>query len=411
MKRRDFLKNGMLLTGSAALAPFLSAQKLFAQQAAPGKFFLQVSFSGGWHTSLSLDPWLAVERPIEKDAFIEYRADEIFKEGQLFLGPAMKSMRPFASQLNIINGIYISGNDTGHESSDIYMNSGSSGGHFGALAVEHELADQQYPLGVLNSFSLYKGQSSVSSNNVSVLSDLQPQNIVVSEFDDINSPIVQSQLVISQNAAKILSYNQGKAALAASGVGVTEGHKIALAYRSGLAANTFYTISRGNLDTHSAHEGNHLTTQAQTWEEFANLLNSFKQIEWANGQSMYDVTTFYVTSEFSRTPALNASKGTDHNPLNNSALIIGPGFKGNTVFGGSRLVTGAESANAASYLVAQMVDMKTGAVITNKKEAKDKGQLIKPETIIATLAEGMGIQRNIFPVVGENEKSIRQILK
>ncbi|MES2800880.1 MAG: DUF1501 domain-containing protein [Bdellovibrionota bacterium] len=411
MKRRDFLKNGMLLTGSAALAPFLSTQNLFASQNQAGKFFLQVSFTGGWHTSLSLDPWLATERPSEKDAFIEYRADQILKEGQLFFGPAMQSMRPFASQLNIINGIYISSNDSGHESAEIYMNSGSGSGHFGAIAVEHELVDQQYPLGVLSSSDVYKGQSAVSSSNISLLSNLETKNVVISEFDDPNSPIVQSQLVISQNAVKIQSYNQAISALAAGGVTLTDGHRIALAYRHGLAANAFYSIFEGYLDTHAAHEGNHLTRQAQNWEELATLLNSFKQIEWSNGQSMYDVTTFYVTSEFSRTPALNAAKGTDHNPLNNSALIIGPGFKGNTVFGASRLVTSAESASGASYLVAQMVDMQTGALIKNKQDAKEKGQLIKPETIIATLAEGLGVQRNIFPVINENEKAIRQILK
>lgn len=411
MKRRAFLKNGLLLTGGAFTSQFLIPQQLFAAGTGRPQFLLQISFSGGWHTSLSVDPWLKAVRPAEKDAFIEYRADEISKEGNIFFGPAMNSMRPFAAQMNIINGIYISANDSGHQAAEIYMNSGSGTGQFGSLVVEHELVDQEYPLGIINNNNVYKGMSSAVSTDFSSLQGLTALTSAASPFDNPNSPIFKSQSVLAQNAQKISNYNQARESLTTQGITLTDGHNIALAYRHGLAANAFYSLFKGNLDTHSAHENTHKTLQTQTWEEVANLLAAFKQVEWQSGVSMYDLTTFYITSEFSRTPALNAAKGTDHNPLNNSAVIIGPGFKGNTTFGASRLVTGAESANGASYLIAQMVDMKSGEIIANKDDAKAKGHLIKPETIIATLAEGLGIQRNIFPVVTQQEQAIRKILK
>lgn len=411
MKRRAFLKNGMLLAGGAFASQFFMPQQLFAASTGRPQFLLQISFMGGWHTSLSVDPWLKAVRPSEKDAFIEYRADEITKEGNIFFGPAMQSMRPFAAQMNVINGIYLSSTDSGHQAAEIYMHSGAGSGNFGSLVVEHELVDQEYPLGIINNVTVYKGMSPATNTDISSLSSLTALTTSASPFDNPNSPIFKSQNVMALNAEKIKSYNQARAQLAAQGITLTDGHNIALAYRHGLAANAFYSLFKGNLDTHASHEGAHRVAQAQTWDEVAVMLNAFKQIEWESGVSMYDVTTFYITSEFSRTPALNAAKGTDHNPLNNSAVIVGPGFKGNTTFGASRLVTGAESANGASYLIAGMVDLKTGEIITNKDDAKAKGHLLRPETIIATLAEGLGIQRNIFPVVTENELAIRHILK
>lgn len=411
MKRRTFLKNGLLLTGAAYASQFMLPQRVFASGMARPQFFLQITISGGWHTSLSVDPWIKAARPSEKDAFIEYRADEILKEGNLFLGPAMQSMRSFAPQMNIINGIYMSSTDSGHIANEVYMHSGSGTGHYGALVVEHELVDQEYPLGVLTNALVYSGGSAVTSSQVAILENLSPAADTSSPFDNPDSPVVKAQKVLTENAQKITDFNQARKNLQSQGIALTYSHSIALAYRYGLAANAYLSLATGNLDTHASHEYAHKEVQTQSWDQVAELLNAFKQVEWESGVSMYDLTTFYITSEFSRTPALNAAKGTDHNPLNNSAVIIGPGFKGNTTFGASRLVTGAESANGASYLIANMVNLQSGEIITNKDDAKAKGHLIKPETIIATLAEGLGIQRNIFPVVNQQEQAIRKILK
>lgn len=412
MKRRTFLKNGLLLTGGAFASQFMLPQRVFASGAVRPQFFLQITMSGGWHTSLSVDPWIKAVRPSEKDAFIEYRADEILKEGNLYFGPAMEAMRSYAAQMNIINGIYMSSTDSGHQANEIYMNSGSGSGHYGVLVVEHELVDQEYPLGVLTNTSVYSGGSAVTSSQVALLQNLSPAANTASPFDNLDSPVVKAQKILVENAQKITDYNQARKNLESQGITLTDGHSVALAYRHGLAANAYLSLAgTGNLDTHASHEFAHKDVQTQNWNQIAETLNAFKQVEWESGVSIYDLTTFYITSEFSRTPALNAAKGTDHNPLNNSAVIIGPGFKGNTTFGASRLVTGAESANGTSYLIGSMVDLQSGEIITNKDDAKAKGHLIKPETIIATLAEGLGIQRNIFPVVTQQEQAIRKILK
>jgi len=410
MKRREFLQKGSLLTLTSGLLPHLSFSNALAAYDQTPQFFVQVFLSSGWHTSLSVDPWIKAVRPKETDAFIEYRSDELIQAGQIFLGPAMKSMTPFAQQLNIINGIFINANDNGHLAAEVYMQTGKGNGQYGSIAVESELSNQMSPLGVLFNSNVYKGNSSIDTYQISDLSNLKAQLSSHSNFDNTHSPIYKAMTKLAQNSDKIKNYNDQVSQLRASGTSIEDGHLIALSFKNNLANNSCYTISK-NLDSHSNHEGTHLSEQVKAWEDVAKLLSTFKSIEWNNGKSMYDVTTFYITSEFSRTPALNPSKGTDHNPLNNSAVIIGPGFKGNSVFGASRVVTADESTSGTSYLIAQMVDLKTGEIINNKQSAKQNGHLIKPETIIATLASGLNIQRNIFPPISIDEKGIDLLLK
>ena len=151
MKRRDFLSSGMQLTGSLWLSQFLGAANAMAQTTLAPRFFVEIIVSGGWHTSLAMDPWLAATRLDEKDAFIEYREDQVIRNGNIALGPAMLSLNRFAPKMNIINGIFISATDGGHEAAEIYGTTGRGDGLAGTFAVEYELSRNASAMGIVTS--------------------------------------------------------------------------------------------------------------------------------------------------------------------------------------------------------------------------------------------------------------------
>jgi hypothetical protein len=414
MNRRYFLKSSGVLTTSFLLSEITFLKNAFADGSAqPGinPFFVEIVMDGGWHTSLSLDPWINPIRLDEKDAFIEYRHDELIKEGSIYMGPAMASLRPYASKLNIINGIFVSPTDGGHAAAQVYMMSGKGSGVAAAFCAEYELNHEPSAFGVLFNGELYTGASNVTSTSIESLKQLQSASSFSAPFQNPQSPITKAFQVNQIYSSNIETFKKLNADFIAGGKTQNEGSLIADAFKSGLASAASLKINEGSMDTHSSHPVNHLKVQTANFEKIKAVFDSFQAIEWKDGQSMFDATTFYITSEFSRTPALDASKGTNHNPLNNSAIIIGPKFKGNTVFGSSRIVTSAESPNNQSYLVAQMVDLATGEILKSKADAQARGSLIRPENIIATLAEGLGVQRNIFSAIEMDVKSISSLLK
>ncbi len=415
MKRRDFLQSGFNLTGGLWLSQFLAGSKVFADSGdsveIPPRFFVEIFVSGGWHTSLAMDPWILPTRLDETDAFIEYRMDEVFKEGNIALGPAMKTLNRFASKMNIINGIFVSAADGGHQASEIYGTTGRGDGKSGTFAVEYELSRDASPVGVVTSSSLYAGQSAVNSVNASVLENMGGQDTFDFPFQNPNSPIAKAMQVQKFHVDKFKEFQKIISSLRALNPKLESAHVVAAAFKTGLATSASLRIMEGFLDTHANHPGTHLSGLITKFEQIKNIFEAFEKIEYANGKSLFDVTTFYVNSEFSRTPALDAAKGTNHNSLNNSAIIIGPDFKGNQVFGASRVVPAAESANKKSYLIAQMVDLTTGEILKSKADAQKHGALIRPENVIATLAQGLKVQRNIFGPISDDVPALKQLLR
>jgi hypothetical protein len=192
------------------------------------------------------------------------------------------------------------------------------------------------------------------------------------------------------------------------GVTPNEKHYIAAAMAAGLSkAASYSAMNTGGLDTHSNHVGVHLGLQTQAWQDVAALLEIFRATPLGTtGESLFDRTTFFVTSEFSRTAALNPSGGKDHNPLCNSALIISPNVR-NTTVGGSRLITKAASKTPMSYHIASPIDLQTGLAL----DSRDNAFIIRPENVAATVMELMGISRRRFAPVGPKVSSLTHLLR
>jgi hypothetical protein len=102
-----------------------------------------------------------------------------------------------------------------------------------------------------------------------------------------------------------------------------------------------------NFDMHSSFQAQNLfATYTRVTSQLEQLL-TFLNSEYKDGLRWIDVTTFMVTSEFTRTmvsdffrsdpDASVGNTGTDHNPLSNTVLIGGKGIRTGLVIGASDL--------------------------------------------------------------------------
>jgi hypothetical protein len=154
---------------------------------------------------------------------------------------------------------------------------------------------------------------------------------------------------------------------------------VATALKKGVSQCVSINIT-GGLDTHFGTQVTQAQNQRAGWNAMADLVEDLRNSPHPGGGSFMDHTTILCFSEFSRTPAINASGGRDHH-ITNSCMLLGKGIKHNLVFGKSGDVG----------LAAGLIDHKTGL-------PDPAGQLILPEHIIATVLASAGLDYSITRV-------------
>ena len=291
-----------------------------------------INIPGGWDTTLGLDPWIADKRPDESELFIEYNKSEVYKQGDLYLGPAATPLKSYSNNLSVINGIFLSETDSGHDAAEKYMLTGSTGHQSSMVLNFSDAIRSTSGLGVLTNYSLVRGSSISSSSAIEGISRAHSNRLTGAEFKSFSNAQGHSTALTkalkqmvgnAPNMEKLFDILDDE-----NYSGDTEVLDSAL-----IAASAFRTNSSQfaelrvepegeGFDTHSNHEGNHLSSQKQAFETVKQIFDLFKRTPYGNtGESLFDRTTFMVTSEFSRTSALNNSKGKDHNPMTNSAIL------------------------------------------------------------------------------------------
>ncbi|MCA9540468.1 MAG: DUF1501 domain-containing protein [Myxococcales bacterium] len=132
----------------------------------------------------------------------------------------------------------------------------------------------------------------------------------------------------------------------------------------------------GGLDTHDQNWANAQgPNQERGFNAIARLVDDLSSRDYGDGSSWLDHTVIVGFSEFSRTPMLNPRGGRDHH-LTNSALVLGGNIRGGQVIGAS--------SDVAMQSVA--VDLHTG-------RPSPEGEIIKPEHILRTLFDEVGIDQ------------------
>lgn len=257
MNRRNFLQ---LISAEVALLGL--AQKIQAQEWGHDQwdgFFVTILMEGAWDISLSTDPWLPALRPDEKDYFIEYRPDELIPWGHSAVGPAMKPMQAHFGDISIINGVFMSTNDNGHESLLSYALSGDALNQRGALGLEinatlpntlfNVLTTNPIPTGerANRTTSLYAAQNSIQGQQQAFASTSinKAQSGILSKIREAQ----KDQLKLT-TARKYLEDYKNKMG---QDQNANFSSVVAASFKAGLSKTAIININNGNLDTHSGH--------------------------------------------------------------------------------------------------------------------------------------------------------------
>lgn len=407
--RRDILKLAAL-TGAGLALPRLSfAQNLLAATPAAGapadNFFVLLRIApagGGLDATLGLDPWLKNDRPLETDMFVEYQPNDVVKAGNLYFGPAAKSLAPYASDLLVVNGVFMSANDNGHPAAIAYMSTGNGQGRAADLPVELEVVKGETPYGLMSGTgSLYTALRRISyvraGDVLAARNDQDPSTSLERAVQDPHSPLQHAIQDIIAAQPYTLKLQKTLNQMATGGATLSDAHVVAASFLAGASRHSEIDIGvNGSLDTHSNHEGVHLASQTEAWGKVVDIFQIFKSLPYgAKGESLFDRTTFMVISDFSRTPALNQAKGKDHNPMTNSILLAGYGLQKNKTINASLLIEAARSKTKASYHMGSPFDYATGLPAKTRTGAS----FIYPQNVVISVAKAVGVDLTKFDAV------------
>ncbi len=212
-------------------------------------------------------------------------------------------------------------------------------------------------------------------------------------FTDTTDPEIQALLsYFGCTKSSDLSLGKGRAALAAQALttGITQAVSLEIA---------------SDLDDHSDWATSHATTLWDGYWALGKLISYLKTTPYKGGSSMtWDHTTLLVFSEFARTPLLNGRAGRDHN-IASSALVAGPGIKGNQIIGATSASPDDKTAGPASApgMVARNVDFETG------KPDDTHGLTLRPQDIHATVLTSMGLPYD--QLLNQQPQIIKALLK
>ena len=376
-------------------------------------FFVSIDLQGGWDVTLAFDPLTHDQFNTNNDKiFLEYTPEQIFRQGSLSLGIAAQAFKSFLSDLCVINGID-GRRDGGHITNRHMMLSGFAHSNPAAFPFEiYHRSAFQGSHGVLlpGTSEFQQGARShqvLGQNQMAMISD---------QIADFSEDLIGFDW-LTQDFPKVLQDLEKAARLhdlifesPISGDDV--GSALACLFASGSCFQAAISINdQGNLDTHQDHESLHLAALTGALSEAAGIIAATKKVLYReSGKSIYDLTTFYITSEFARTPQLNGSKGKDHNAHTNSVALIGNRIQGGQTVGASyvrpfehRLT---EHAGCA-------IDRKTGKSYDFRDVGMEKSSIeevraflatyeidpIFPENIAITLAELFGIKDTMYEEV------------
>ncbi len=391
LQRRSFLKGAAnLFLGSAIVkSPLFAKAQL---EADVPRFFVLIVVSGGMDSTLGLEPFS--NNPSEKDLFLGYRPDEIIQAGGLSFGPAAKALVPFANSLVAVNGIVMHETNVDHGANLVYATSAKGAGlpdfpltlgtkKLGSRGV---LVQGGVNTGMLDKFSITAPIDLVALSSKSINLDFICSQLPGQSGGFFDEALIESCKARQETSTLFSTFRQLQIENALSGVSVSE-RMILAAFASSVAFQAKINLSvNGTIDSHANHFSTQMSSQTDAWNHVAQIFNAFKATPFKDsGKSLFDTTVFAVVTDFTRTPALNASQGKDHNPQSNSFLLAGGPVKGNQSIGGSRLISRANSLTGASTLWGLPVNAQN-IVASNQAELESTAfDFISPERVYGAL--------------------------
>jgi len=136
-------------------------------------------------------------------------------------------------------------------------------------------------------------------------------------------------LISSQKAREAFDINKETPALRDEYGRNAAGQRLLLARRLVEAGVRFVSLTYGGWDLHGGIKGGTLSQLPQFDQAYASLIRDLDR------RGLLASTVVMISSEFGRTPKINATAGRDHWPKVFSVVLAGGGFKGGMVYGSS----------------------------------------------------------------------------
>ncbi|MFK7931656.1 MAG: DUF1501 domain-containing protein [Myxococcota bacterium] len=434
--RRNFLVGGASLGGLLTLGATVGNPMLASAGdivvANPDRYFVFVYFFGGWDVILSLDPKDPGEYTQERlrdtgiEPGYETLVDEDLPSGYLIdtavdgmtFGPYIGRLQRHAEKLCVMRGVAMDSvahqvgqrhANTGRKPAGVTVRGSSLATWFASILGREETVPN-LAVGI-ESFNVANPAwaSGLSTQSIDDLYDaLRPgrsgagaaerdalDRFFAAEHERTKSNFERLSFdnrtyardLVDQGLADLFNLRLGSAEMLGlrerfgvdSGVTGIAGPSALLAAQALTNGVSRCVTMRGanGLDSHSGDDWTqqHGPRQRAGFDAIAALIEHLQETPYGDGSTWMDHTTIVVQSEFTRTPALNASGGRDHH-LSNSALMLGAGIRGGQVIGASSdYKTGA-----------QPIDFATGKVDTSRDT------FIHNENMAATLFATLGVE-------------------
>lgn len=368
--RRDFLKSvggGLSLSLLPLPTLFPMSFGMNPPQEEP-HFFVQIFLNGGADANSLFDARsLAMTKAGLVTNYLEEEPYEwIGSNGTKTLATSTtKPLLAMKNDFSIINGILVSDTFDGHDqSTNIYF----SGNPFGGEQFIPHLNQSKSKPGLLDYLQIRDSFASFTNAQNSLTLNPESAGAMIKElktielFDDKDPAIRYLQESLKKNSASDSFFGKGSARLMESmmaspkilamfksmDIGFADESDANLklfrlmsqSFQVGLTRGFFINIQE-NFDNHDPKSAKELPKLMEKIVSFySSFIQYLKTTPYDDKRSFYDVTTFVLGSEFTRTMRQTSAKsiqetGTDHNGLCSWALLGGKGIVGGLVLGES----------------------------------------------------------------------------
>jgi hypothetical protein len=350
-------------------------------------------------------------------------------------------LRPFASDISVINGVIMSTSFDGHDQNMNILFSGNPFGGYsflsqlgGGVPLDYvrfgdikgaQLSDNRFvPISPNGAYEL-TGRLQTREGGATPLSHFVESRYEAAGAGPGRFSTGSRLLLESSRASGDLEEKLRQVALDRPSPPPQDGSLdlagslavLAEYFRRGIVRSAVVNVTGPptvNFDTHDATNARRQpAVYRQLLERIAQVLDYLKSTPFDDQRSLLDVTTVMLASEFGRTMRQNApidATGTDHNPLASSILLAGKGIKAGCVFGGTDFHTSDEELSGAHLglddkrmkVMGRPIDFGTGMPTEAMPDAFDPSLHLTIGSVVNTLYSMFGVDPAQHWLLGRN---------
>jgi uncharacterized protein (DUF1501 family) len=461
LSRRTLLTRAGVAAAAWPLG-LIGARSAFADASAEAEphYFLHLFFPGGMDASYTFDA-----RPLAMTA-AELIVNLLGEEPRAFHGKngattlrtrLVDPIMPFMDRFSVVNGMVMTPDFDGHEDNQSFLLTGNALGgdtYFETLAAQSGAPITAMTLGApmvadsrMHTAGALRLTPSAARNVVdkaTAQGTIDPDTPLMRFFDqrfalsaDDRGSYAKTKLLMQHAAARMPTLASSLAGLVLPKLAdpaaatlldsvkmVTSAFKANLCNAAMCVFDTDLSQTQ-NLDVHDYKDNLELPRIiGELMTELAGIFKYLRDTPFDAENSLLDVTTVLVTTEFSRTMRQFdfAKSGTDHNALTSTALIGGKGVRGGLVLGASDMDSVASHAKGVSKahlaldpgrikLMGRPFDFaaQASAAPSVSPEAFDPAQYLTCASVVNTVLGHFGVPEAQWRPIGRNLPAARPL--